>query len=306
MTAIDRPLLRIRLAIDYPGRPRVLDDAELDVRRGEIVGLVGSSGSGKSSLALALLKLLDTKGGRAHGGIWFQGQDLIRAGEADMRAIRGRSISFVPQSPMSFLNPAMRIDAQMYEAWRAHQRGSRAERECRVREAIRQVGLPAEQSFLHRYPGEVSVGQAQRILIAMAILHNPELLIADEPTSSLDVISQAEVLRLLARLSRDLGMAILYISHDLLSIAGFCNRVAILCEGRIVEFAETGAIFESPVHPYTRKLIASIPAAPRFRPVSVRRASEEWDRSSCITAADHISDESSGSNAIHDECSHCN
>jgi peptide/nickel transport system ATP-binding protein len=264
MTTSEQPLLRIRLAIDYVARRRVLDDAEFEVGYGEIVGLVGSSGSGKSSLALALLRLLETKGGSAHGGAWFRGQDLLRTSERDMRSIRGSDISFVPQSPTSFLNPAMRMDAQMNEAWRANKKGSKAEMERAVYEAVEQVGLPAERSFLHRYPGEVSVGQAQRVLIAMAILHNPALLIADEPTSSLDVISQAEVLGLLKRLNREMGMAILYISHDLLSIAGFCDRVAILREGRVVEFANTGTIFEAPEHPYTQELIGCIPTAPRF------------------------------------------
>jgi peptide/nickel transport system ATP-binding protein len=267
-----RPVLQIRLAIDFAGNQRVLDDAELDICPGEIVALVGSSGSGKSSLALAVLRLLDAKGGRAYGGIWFEGCDLIRASERDMRQIRGQRIAFVPQTPASFLNPAMRIDAQLYEAWKAHKHGPRASMEREVREAIEQVGLPAEREFLHRYPGEVSIGQAQRILIAMAILHKPALLIADEPTSSLDVISQAEVLSLLARLNRELGMAILYISHDLLSIAGFCNRVAILSEGRIVEFADTDSIFHAPKHPYTQKLIGALPAIPRPRVVPVRRA----------------------------------
>jgi ABC-type dipeptide/oligopeptide/nickel transport system ATPase component len=268
-----KPLLQVRLAIEYAGSARVLDDAEFDVRPGEVVGLVGSSGSGKSSLALAILRLLDAKGGRAHGGIWFEGADLIRAKERDMRTIRGRRISFVPQSPTSFLNPAMRIDGQLYEAWKAHQRGPRAVMERAVRHAVEQVGLSGASTFLHRYPGEVSVGQAQRILIAMAILHRPALLIADEPTSSLDVISQAEVLRLLTHLNRELGMAILYISHDLLSIASFCNRVAILSGGKIVEFAETNSIFYSPHHPYTKKLIGAIPAAPPTRVVTVRRVS---------------------------------
>jgi ABC-type dipeptide/oligopeptide/nickel transport system ATPase component len=156
----------------------------------------------------------------------------------------------------------------MNEAWKAHKKGRRAQMDREVYEAVEQVGLPAERSFLHRYPGEVSVGQAQRVLIAMAILHSPDLLIADEPTSSLDVISQAEVLGLLARLNQELGMAILYISHDLLSIAGFCHRVAILREGRIVEFADTGAIFESPAHPYTQELIGCMPVAPRSKPKS--------------------------------------
>ncbi|HEY1338563.1 MAG TPA: ABC transporter ATP-binding protein [Bryobacteraceae bacterium] len=256
------PTLHLRLSIDYPNRPRVLDRAELDIRPGEIVGLVGSSGSGKSSLALALLRLLDLKGGRASGEMFFLGRDLTRASEREMRSLRGRDLAFVPQSPASYLNPAMRLDAQMAEAWRAHKKGSRAEMESDILAAIEQVGLPADRPFLHRYPREVSVGQAQRVLIAMAILHRPALLIADEPTSSLDVISQAGVLRLLARLNRELGMSVLYISHDLLSVASFCHRVAILHEGRIVEFDETAAIFGSPAHPYTRELIAAIPAVP--------------------------------------------
>jgi ABC-type dipeptide/oligopeptide/nickel transport system ATPase component len=254
------PLLHIRLSIDYPGRPRVLDDAMLDVRPGEIVGLVGESGSGKSSLALALLRLLDLKGGRASGNIWFKERDLMRAGEREMRSIRGKEIAFVPQSPSSYLNPALRLGDQMAEAWRAHQKGSRAGVERAVCRAIEQVGLPGERAFLRRYPGEVSVGQAQRVLIAMAVLHLPGLLIADEPTSSLDLISQADVLRLLSRLNRELGMGILYISHDLLSIAGFCDRVAILHEGRIVEFRETDAVFEAPEHPYTKALIGALPS----------------------------------------------
>ena len=258
------PLLDISIAVDYPTKPRALAGAELNVQKGEIVGLVGSSGSGKSSLALALLRLLELKGGRVSGEIRFNGKDLMACGEREMRSIRGREIAFVPQSPLSFLNPAMRIDAQMAEAWKAHKKGSRAEIEPRVNWAVEQVGLPAERQFLHRYPGEVSVGQAQRILIAMAILHNPALLIADEPTSSLDAISRADVLALLARLNREQGCGILFISHDLLSIAGFCDRVAILHEGRVVEFADTDTIFDAPRHPYTRLLTGTMPVTSRF------------------------------------------
>jgi ABC-type dipeptide/oligopeptide/nickel transport system ATPase component len=255
----DCPLLHISLSVDYPGKPRVLENAMLDVRPGEIVGLIGESGSGKSSLALALLRLLDLKGGRASGSIWFKDRDLMRCGERELRGIRGKEIAFVPQSPSSYLNPALRLGDQMGEAWRAHRKGSRADVEREVRRAIGQVGLPADPAFLRRYPGEVSVGQAQRVLVAMAMLHYPSLLIADEPTCSLDIISRGDVLRLFSRLNRELGMGILYISHDLLSIAGFCDRVAILHEGRIVEFAETDAVFEAPEHPYTQALIGALP-----------------------------------------------
>jgi len=257
------PLLHMRLSIAYPGR-QVLESAELDVRAGEIVGLVGASGGGKSSLALAVLGLLDLKGGRASGSLWFQGRSLIGLGEREMRRIRGREIAFVPQSPVSYLNPALRLVDQMAEAVRAHRRLSRAEVQDEVRRAFEQVGLPGDREFLWRRPGEVSVGQAQRALIAMAILHRPALLIADEPTSSLDLISQAEVLRLLARLNREMGMAILYISHDLLSIAGFCDRVAILHDGRVVEFRETEAVFEEPAHPYTKQLMSAVAGISRL------------------------------------------
>ncbi len=256
MTMIE-PLLHMRLSIEYPGR-RVLDCAELDVRAGEIVGLVGASGGGKSSLALAVLGLVDLKGGVASGALWFQGRPLLELGERQMRRIRGREIAFVPQSPVSYLNPALRLVDQVTEAWRAHRKSSRAEAEDEVRRAFERVGLPADRDFLRRRPGEVSVGQAQRVLIAMATLHRPALLVADEPTSSLDLISQAEVLGLLARLNRDLGMAVLYISHDLLSIAGFCDRVAILHGGRIVEFRETQAVFDDPAHPYTAQLMRAV------------------------------------------------
>jgi peptide/nickel transport system ATP-binding protein len=252
-------LLDVRLTIDYPGRPGVLDDACFSVRRGEIVGLVGSSGSGKSSLALALLRLLELKGGRASGSIRFNGRDLMACKEREMRTIRGKEIAFVPQSPSSSLNGALWLGDQMMEAYRAHGRGSKADGERAVQLAIEQVGLPGDAEFLRRYPGEVSVGQAQRVLIAMAIMHCPELLIADEATSSLDLISQAEVLRLLAGLNRDFGMGMLYISHDLASIAGFCDRVAILHGGRIVEFGDTERVFEAPEHPYAQALIGALP-----------------------------------------------
>ena len=256
------PLVEIRVSIDYPARPRVADGLELSVGAGEIVALVGASGSGKSSLALALLGLLDLKGGRVRGSIRFGGRELVGAPEREMRGTRGREIAFVPQSPASYLNPAMRLREQVAEAWRAHRKGPRGEMERAVGEAVAQVGLPAEGGFLARYPGEVSLGQAQRVLIAMAILHRPRLLVADEPTSSLDVIAQAGILRLLGELNRGLGMAILYISHDLASVAGFADRVAVLAGGRIVESGETARVFEAPADPYTRELIAAIPEVP--------------------------------------------
>lgn len=259
------PLLSLDLSVDYPGKPGVLRHAAFDMAAGEIVGLVGQSGSGKSTLALAILKLLNLKGGRAEGVIRFRGRDLMALSEREMRSIRGREISLVLQSPLASLNPALRINTQLLEAWRAHCADAGAAWKARVMELLESVSLPAEESFLRQYPRQLSVGLAQRVLIALAILHRPPLLIADEPTSALDVVTQADILALFGRLSRELNMGVLFISHDLLSVASLCHRVAILHQGEIVEFAETARIFQSPAHPYTQQLISALPAMPATR-----------------------------------------
>jgi peptide/nickel transport system ATP-binding protein len=256
------PLLSVRISADYRARENVLRGAAFDIEAGEIVGLAGQSGSGKSTIALAIMRLLHLKGGAVRGQIRFRGRDLLRSTERDMRAIRGREISLVLQNPVSSLNPALRIGTQLSEAWEAHGRAPRARRETAILDALDAVSLTVDKPFLRRYPGELSVGQAQRVLIAMAILHRPALLIADEATSALDALTQSEILRLFARLNRELSMAILYISHDLLSIASLCGRMAILHEGEIVEFAPVDRIFRRPAHPYTRRLIDAIPVAP--------------------------------------------
>jgi ABC-type dipeptide/oligopeptide/nickel transport system ATPase component len=185
-----------------------------------------------------------------------------------MRRIRGCQIGLILQSPLSSLNPAMRIGSQLAEAWRVHAAGSQADCRDAIAEALRNVSLPDEDSFLRRFPSQLSVGQAQRVLIAMAILHRPVLLIADEPTSALDVITQAEILDLFRRLNRERSVSILYISHDLASVAAICGRIAILHEGEIVECAPTAEIFSQASHPYTRQLVGSQPRLPepRFRP----------------------------------------
>ncbi len=245
--------------MDYASKTGVLRDLRLGMNREEILGLVGQSGSGKSTLALAILRLLAFKGGTATGEILFQGRDLLRCTEREMRQIRGRDIGLILQSPLSSLNPALRIRTQLEEAWRAH---AVAISNGKVAEAMESVCLPADAAFLKRYPGQLSVGQAQRVLIAMAILHRPALLLADEPTSALDLITQSEILQLFARLNRDLGMGILYVSHDLLSAAPLCHRIAILHEGQIVECGETRQIFGNPQHMYTRRLIEALPQNP--------------------------------------------
>jgi ABC-type dipeptide/oligopeptide/nickel transport system ATPase component len=266
-----RPLLTARLSAGYPGRPRVLQDAAIEISPGEIVGLVGESGSGKSTMALALLRLLQFKGGTVQGELRFGECNLLELPEKAMRRIRGRDIGLVLQSPVASLNPAMRIGGQIYESWRAHR--EEYARPFSPRDAIEllaRVSLAADEAFLRRYPRQLSVGQAQRVLIAMALVHRPRLLIADEPTSALDAVTQAEILQLFSRLSREMAMSVLFISHDLLSVASICQRVAILSAGRVVEFNSTEAIFRAPAHHYTKALIAALPKLP----VSLRQAAE--------------------------------
>jgi len=257
------PLLSLRLSVSYPGKT-VLRDVALDIRGGEVLGLVGESGCGKSTLALAILRLLHPKNGRAEGSILLNGRDLMQLKEREMRALRGSEIGLVLQSPISSLNPALRISTQLEETWNVHRRGTRDECRQAILQALQGVALPAGEDFLRRHPSQLSVGQAQRVLIAMATLHRPPLLIADEPTSALDLITQAEILQLFAELSRKFGTSILYISHDLLSVATIANRVAVMHQGEIVECSDTGEIFGNPVHPYTRKLVQALPARPQI------------------------------------------
>ncbi|HEY6765009.1 MAG TPA: ABC transporter ATP-binding protein [Candidatus Sulfotelmatobacter sp.] len=266
-------LLSARLSVRY-GAKAVLRDLELDIRDGEILGLVGQSGSGKSTLAMALLGLLDKKRVRCTGAIEFQGRDLLSLKEREMRDLRGRALALVLQSPLSSLNPALRIRTQLREAWRAHASGSRDQCESAIRDAMMSVSLLSDEDFLRKHPSEMSVGQAQRVLIAMAVLHRPALLIADEATSALDVITQSEILNLFRKLSRDNGMTLLYISRDLASVAGICDRIAILHEGSIVECGETRQILSEPRHEYTQRLMAAMPKLPRtaFTPRSSGKA----------------------------------
>lgn len=251
------PLLKLRITAGYPGKPDVLRDVSVELEPSEIVGLVGRSGEGKSTLILSILGLLGLRKGTCHGEILFQGRDLLRLAGSEMRRLRGRHIALIPQSPLAALNPNLRLGAQLREAWRAHQSG-----EPDWQPLLADVSLPAKPEFLRLYPRNLSVGMAQRFLIAMALLHGPSLLLADEPTSALDTITQSEILGLFRRLNRERGIGILYISHDLASVGALCSRVAILHQGQIVECAATQEVFRAPQHPYTRRLIEALPQLP--------------------------------------------
>jgi peptide/nickel transport system ATP-binding protein len=256
------PVLSATLSVDYRNKTGVLRDICLQIGRHEILGLVGQSGSGKSTLALALMGLLHIRGGQVRGEVMLGGRNLLQFSDRELREIHGKKISVVLQSPSTALNPALSIGAQLNEAWKAHAPGGDPRQSRAIAEGLASVGLPSDKEFLRRRPAQLSVGQGQRVCIAMAVMHRPALLLADEATSALDPITQAEILNLFAKLNRETGTAILYISHDLLSVATLCHRICILHNGQIVECGAPDAIFGSPQHEYTRRLIAALPNLP--------------------------------------------
>jgi ABC-type dipeptide/oligopeptide/nickel transport system ATPase component len=265
MAASSQPdvLLAAQVSVRYGEKPAVLRDVKFEIWRGEVLGLVGQSGSGKSTMAMAILGLLDRKRAKTEGAIEFDGCNLLALRERELRSLRGRKLALVLQSPLSSLNPVLKIRTQLKEAWRAHASGPNADCDSAIRAALESVSLPSSDEYLQKYPSQMSVGQAQRVLIAMAVLHRPALLIADEATSALDVITQSEILALFRHLNRSSGMSILYISHDLASVAGICDRIAILHEGQIVETGTTEQVLTSPRHEYTQRLMAAMPRMPR-------------------------------------------
>lgn len=251
------PALAFRISVGYGAKP-VLHDVQCSIAPGEIVALVGLSGSGKSTLALSLLRLIHYRGGEVSGSVRLAGREINALAEREMRALRGKAIGYVPQSPAAALNERLRVRTLLEETWRAHEPG-RAPAGF-FENLLESTQLPSDSDFLKARAGKLSTGQGQRLLIALAIMHRPSVLLADEPTSALDAITQAAVLDLFRELNRRNGTAMLFISHDLLSVASLGHRVEILHEGRIVESGPPAAIFREPRHPFTQDLVRAIPA----------------------------------------------
>lgn len=242
------------------GRLRAVDEVSFDVRAGETLGIVGESGCGKSVTALSIMRLLPQPMGRIAGGeIRFQGRDLVRLPLPAMRDIRGARIGMVFQEPMTALNPVHTIGRQLGEMFQLHENASAAEALRRSAQLLDRVGIPAPDVRLGEYPHQLSGGMRQRVVIAIALACNPDLLIADEPTTALDVTIQAQILELIGQLQSDLGMAVMLITHDLGVIAETCDRAVVMYAGRLVETGGIFDIFDRPTHPYTQGLLASIP-----------------------------------------------
>ncbi len=238
-----------------------VDDVSFSVPAGGTLGVVGESGCGKSVTALSVMRLVADPPGRIVGGeIRFGGQDLLALSEPEMRRIRGNRVSMIFQEPMTSLNPVFTVGEQIGEGVRLHQGLGRAQARARALELLRQVGIPAPETRVDSYPHQLSGGMRQRVMIAMALACNPALLIADEPTTALDVTIQAQILELLARLQRERGMAVMLITHDLGVVAETCEQVLVMYAGRVVESAPVGPLFACPAHPYTAGLLRSIPA----------------------------------------------
>jgi peptide/nickel transport system ATP-binding protein len=258
------PLLEVEdLRITFAtagGRSRPVDGVSFTVAKGELLALVGESGCGKSLTSLALLRLVPPPGEIAAGSaIRFDGTDLLSLDPPSLRRVRGRRIAMIFQDPMTSLNPVFTVAEQIGESVRAHQALSKADARARALALLQEVGIPDPVARLDQYPHQLSGGMRQRVMIAIALASEPELLIADEPTTALDVTVQAQILEVLDRLRAARGMAVLLITHDLGIVAGRADRVAVMYAGRLVEEAPTPGLFARPSHPYTRGLLASVP-----------------------------------------------
>ena len=261
----NRPLLEIdNLSTHYISQQgtrvvRAVDDVSLRINAGETLGIVGESGSGKSTLALTILRVLPTAAHIVGGSMMFEGQDLVRKSDAEMRHVRGKRIAMILQDPMASLNPLFTIGDQVAEPIRVHERTGRAVAWQRAKELLKSVRIPSPETRVTQHPHEMSGGMRQRIVGAIGISCEPRLLIADEPTTSLDLTIQAQYLALLRELQRRHGLALIFITHNLGIVARMCDQLAVMYAGRVVEQGPVSRIFNAPAHPYTEALLNSIP-----------------------------------------------
>lgn len=256
-------LLEVRdLSLEFrtrSGTVHALENLNFEVAKGETVGIVGESGSGKSVLAFGILRILDAAARVTSGSIAFAGMDMLGASERSLEEVRGREISMIFQNPRTALNPIRRIGRQIEDVLATHTSTLREDMKRKAIEALARVRIPDPERRYNAYPFELSGGQCQRVMIALALACNPQLLIADEPTTGLDVTTQAAILSLIAELARERRMATILITHDLAMASEYCDRIVVMHAGHIVETAPTGALFDNPRHPYTARLIASTP-----------------------------------------------
>jgi len=257
------PLLSVQdLTLEFrtrSGLVRALENVNIEIRKGETVGIVGESGSGKSVLSFAILRILDAAARITNGAITFGGLDVLAASEGTLQEVRGREISMIFQNPRTALNPIRRIGLQIEDVLRTHTSTLRDDLRKKVIDCLAQVRIPDPERRYSAYPFELSGGQCQRVMIALALACNPQLLIADEPTTGLDVTTQAAIMDLLRELARAHNTAVILITHDLALASEYCDRIAVMHAGHVVETAPTHAIFEQARHPYTARLIASTP-----------------------------------------------
>jgi peptide/nickel transport system ATP-binding protein len=258
------PLLRVKdLVVEFNtrhGAVRAVDNISFDLYPNETVGIVGESGCGKTVTGLTLLRLIPIPPGRiVQGSIEFQGKDLTRLTEKEMQALRGADISMIFQEPMTALNPVFTVGNQMMDVLRNHRNMSRGEARATAIEMLKTVGIPAPQKRIDEYPHQLSGGMRQRVMIAMALLCGPKLLVADEPTTALDVTTQAQVMEQIVKLQDEFHMSVILVTHDLGVVAESCDRVIVMYCGNIIETAPIEDVFEQPLHPYTKGLLASIP-----------------------------------------------
>ncbi|WP_255569426.1 ABC transporter ATP-binding protein [Neoroseomonas alba] len=242
------------------GVVKAVDDVSFTVERGKVLGLVGESGSGKTVTGFSVLGLVDSPGRIVGGEILFHGRDLTKMSEREMRDLRGNRIAMIFQDPMMTLNPVLRVDTQMIETVLAHKKVSREEARQRARDTLGMVGIPSPDERLMSYPHQFSGGMRQRVAIAIALLHEPELIVADEPTTALDVTIQGQILAEVQKLASTTGTSLIWITHDLSVVAGLADDVAVMYAGRVVEKGPVSQVLDVPLHPYTAGLIGSVPS----------------------------------------------